>query len=162
MRNSRNIELQVTITTLHCVYSWLHRNVSMYLTVWTQTLFVLISGHGGDTERDLYVLLMCENDELGVNISSDASPFLLFLYTICILMYSVSCACICNQQKLEPKQDELFCPEEGTNYQEMLLEMTGQKTVPNVFINKTHLGGCDNTLKVRNKCVSIIDCLVGS
>uniref|UniRef100_A0A671V0A2 Thioredoxin reductase 3 n=1 Tax=Sparus aurata TaxID=8175 RepID=A0A671V0A2_SPAAU len=27
--------------------------------------------------------------------------------------------------------------------------MTGQKTVPNVFINKTHLGGCDNTLKAH-------------
>lgn len=43
----------------------------------------------------------------------------------------------------------LFCPEDGTNYQEMLLEMTGQKTVPNVFINKTHLGGCDKTMQVR-------------
>uniref|UniRef100_A0A671V3B7 thioredoxin-disulfide reductase (NADPH) n=1 Tax=Sparus aurata TaxID=8175 RepID=A0A671V3B7_SPAAU len=57
--------------------------------------------------------------------------------------------------------DELFCPEEGTNYQEMLLEMTGQKTVPNVFINKTHLGGCDNTLKVRNKYGSLQQLLSG-
>lgn len=31
----------------------------------------------------------------------------------------------------------------------MLLEMTGQKTVPNVFINKKHVGGCDNTMQVR-------------
>lgn len=31
----------------------------------------------------------------------------------------------------------------------MLLEMTGQKTVPNVFVNKTHIGGCDKTLQVR-------------
>lgn len=30
----------------------------------------------------------------------------------------------------------------------MLLEMTGQKSVPNVFINKTHVGGCDKTLQV--------------
>uniref|UniRef100_A0A8C5AFG1 thioredoxin-disulfide reductase (NADPH) n=1 Tax=Gadus morhua TaxID=8049 RepID=A0A8C5AFG1_GADMO len=34
---------------------------------------------------------------------------------------------------------------EGTNYQELLVEMTGQKTVPNVFINKTHVGGWDKT-----------------
>uniref|UniRef100_A0A8C5GIK1 thioredoxin-disulfide reductase (NADPH) n=1 Tax=Gouania willdenowi TaxID=441366 RepID=A0A8C5GIK1_GOUWI len=27
--------------------------------------------------------------------------------------------------------------------------MTGQKTVPNVFINKTHLGGCDRTLQAH-------------
>lgn len=26
--------------------------------------------------------------------------------------------------------------------------MTGQKTVPSVFINKKHIGGCDNTMKV--------------
>uniref|UniRef100_A0A3B4AP21 thioredoxin-disulfide reductase (NADPH) n=1 Tax=Periophthalmus magnuspinnatus TaxID=409849 RepID=A0A3B4AP21_9GOBI len=40
-------------------------------------------------------------------------------------------------------------PEDGTNYQEMLLEMTGQRTVPNVFINKTHLGGCDKTMQAH-------------
>uniref|UniRef100_A0A672GN50 thioredoxin-disulfide reductase (NADPH) n=1 Tax=Salarias fasciatus TaxID=181472 RepID=A0A672GN50_SALFA len=28
--------------------------------------------------------------------------------------------------------------------------MTGQKTVPNVFINKTHVGGCDKTLQVSD------------
>lgn len=39
----------------------------------------------------------------------------------------------------------------GTSYQEMLLEMTGQKTVPNVFINKKHIGGCDKTLQVSNE-----------
>uniref|UniRef100_A0A8B9LT75 Thioredoxin reductase 1, cytoplasmic n=1 Tax=Astyanax mexicanus TaxID=7994 RepID=A0A8B9LT75_ASTMX len=27
--------------------------------------------------------------------------------------------------------------------------MTGQKTVPNVFVNKTHVGGCDNTIKAH-------------
>lgn len=39
----------------------------------------------------------------------------------------------------------------GTSYQEMLLEMTGQKTVPNVFINKKHIGGCDKTLQVSTE-----------
>uniref|UniRef100_A0A8C7JPM4 thioredoxin-disulfide reductase (NADPH) n=1 Tax=Oncorhynchus kisutch TaxID=8019 RepID=A0A8C7JPM4_ONCKI len=38
---------------------------------------------------------------------------------------------------------------DGSNYQELLLEMTGQKTVPNVFINKTHVGGCDKTMKAH-------------
>ena len=28
------------------------------------------------------------------------------------------------------------------------MEMTGQKTVPNVFINKTHVGGWDKTKQV--------------
>ncbi|XP_038872335.1 thioredoxin reductase 1, cytoplasmic-like [Salvelinus namaycush] len=44
---------------------------------------------------------------------------------------------------------ELDLIEDGSNYQELLLEMTGQKTVPNVFINKTHVGGCDKTMKAH-------------
>lgn len=38
--------------------------------------------------------------------------------------------------------------ENGSNYQDVLMEMTGQKTVPNVFVNKTHVGGCDKTVQV--------------
>ncbi|XP_068171458.1 thioredoxin reductase 3 [Antennarius striatus] len=48
---------------------------------------------------------------------------------------------------VEYKVVELDLIEDGTNYQEMLLEMTGQKTVPNVFVNKKHIGGADSTLK---------------
>ncbi|XP_042078835.1 thioredoxin reductase 3 isoform X1 [Haplochromis burtoni] len=44
---------------------------------------------------------------------------------------------------------ELDLMDNGTSYQEMLLEMTGQKTVPNVFINKKHIGGCDKTLQAH-------------
>lgn len=45
--------------------------------------------------------------------------------------------------------DRVWCvSEDGTNYQDLLHEMTGQKTVPSVFINKKHIGGCDNTMKV--------------
>jgi glutaredoxin len=34
----------------------------------------------------------------------------------------------------------------GSDTQAALLEMTGQRTVPNVFVNGNHLGGCDDTL----------------
>uniref|UniRef100_A0A8C3AEH7 thioredoxin-disulfide reductase (NADPH) n=1 Tax=Cyclopterus lumpus TaxID=8103 RepID=A0A8C3AEH7_CYCLU len=44
---------------------------------------------------------------------------------------------------------ELDLIEDGTTYQEMLLEMTGQKSVPNVFINKMHVGGCDKTMQAH-------------
>uniref|UniRef100_H3B6J5 thioredoxin-disulfide reductase (NADPH) n=1 Tax=Latimeria chalumnae TaxID=7897 RepID=H3B6J5_LATCH len=36
--------------------------------------------------------------------------------------------------------------EDGSSIQEMLKEMTGQKTVPNVFVSKIHVGGCDKTI----------------
>ncbi|XP_060064624.1 thioredoxin reductase 1, cytoplasmic-like [Ylistrum balloti] len=37
----------------------------------------------------------------------------------------------------------------GAEIQNILLEETGQRTVPNVFINGNHLGGCDDTLKAH-------------
>uniref|UniRef100_A0A4W3JXB5 Thioredoxin reductase 3 n=1 Tax=Callorhinchus milii TaxID=7868 RepID=A0A4W3JXB5_CALMI len=44
---------------------------------------------------------------------------------------------------------ELDVLEDGAVMQAMLLELTGQNTVPNVFINKKHLGGCDKTLQAH-------------
>jgi len=35
----------------------------------------------------------------------------------------------------------------GGAVQMALLEMTGQRTVPNVFINQEHVGGCDKTME---------------
>nr|WEY08176.1 thioredoxin reductase 3 [Heteropneustes fossilis]BAQ02337.1 thioredoxin reductase 3-like [Clarias batrachus] len=42
---------------------------------------------------------------------------------------------------------ELDLIENGAIYQDVLMEMTGQKTVPNVFVNKTHVGGSDKTMQ---------------
>lgn len=44
---------------------------------------------------------------------------------------------------------ELDQCDDGSSIQEVLQEMTGQKTVPNVFVNKTHVGGCDKTLQAH-------------
>ena len=33
--------------------------------------------------------------------------------------------------------------------QNALLAISGQKTVPNIFIREQHIGGCDDTLKVE-------------
>jgi len=39
---------------------------------------------------------------------------------------------------------------EGSAIQAALLEKTGQRTVPNVFVNQQHIGGCDDTLKAES------------
>ncbi|XP_075039747.1 thioredoxin reductase 3 [Mixophyes fleayi] len=44
---------------------------------------------------------------------------------------------------------ELDQCDDGSNIQDILHEMTGQKTVPNVFVNKTHVGGADKTLQAH-------------
>jgi glutaredoxin 3 len=41
---------------------------------------------------------------------------------------------------------ELDVVKDGAAQQAALLEMTGQNTVPNIFVNGQHIGGCDKTL----------------
>ena len=36
--------------------------------------------------------------------------------------------------------------DDGARIQEILTELTGQRTVPNVFLKGKHIGGCDDTL----------------
>ncbi|TRM55699.1 glutaredoxin [Schizophyllum amplum] len=45
----------------------------------------------------------------------------------------------------QKKYLELDKMEEGDELQSYLISKTGQRTVPNVFINQTHIGGCDDT-----------------
>lgn len=44
---------------------------------------------------------------------------------------------------------ELDQMDNGAEIQSKLKDMTGQKTVPNVFIKQKHIGGCDDTLKLH-------------
>jgi len=44
---------------------------------------------------------------------------------------------------------ELNEVDNGAEIQAALLEKTGQKTVPNVFINGQHIGGCSDTMKLH-------------
>jgi glutaredoxin 3 len=40
---------------------------------------------------------------------------------------------------------------EGSQLQNVLEKITGQYTVPNVFIGGKHIGGCSDTLQLHNK-----------
>jgi alkyl hydroperoxide reductase subunit AhpF len=40
--------------------------------------------------------------------------------------------------------------EDGADIQDALLQKTGQKTVPNVFVNGEHVGGCDKTIEAHH------------
>lgn len=41
---------------------------------------------------------------------------------------------------------ELDVRPDGADIQTALQELTGQRTVPNIFVNQQHIGGCDATL----------------
>ncbi|KAM6161527.1 thioredoxin reductase 3 isoform 2-T2 [Erethizon dorsatum] len=44
---------------------------------------------------------------------------------------------------------ELDQVDDGASIQEILLEMTKQKTVPSIFVNKVHVGGCDRVFQAH-------------
>eukprot|EP01035_Chromulina_nebulosa_P020815 gene20815-26983_t len=48
--------------------------------------------------------------------------------------------------KYEFKVIELDKDPQGSEIQNALLESTGQRTVPNIFVKGKHIGGCDKTL----------------
>ncbi|XP_074139889.1 thioredoxin reductase 3 isoform X1 [Sminthopsis crassicaudata] len=50
---------------------------------------------------------------------------------------------------VECKILELDLVDDGPRVQDLLLEITSQKTVPNIFVNKIHMGGCDKTLQAH-------------
>ncbi|KAF3689428.1 Thioredoxin reductase 3 [Channa argus] len=77
----------------------------------------------------------------------DSNPVVVFSKSYCPFCLKVKD--LFKELKVECSVVELDLIENGTNYQEMLLEMTGQKTVPNVFINKKHVGGCDKTMQAH-------------
>ncbi|PWN42728.1 glutaredoxin-domain-containing protein [Ceraceosorus guamensis] len=45
---------------------------------------------------------------------------------------------------------ELDQESSGSEYQSYLAEKTGQRTVPNVFVNGKHVGGCDDFFKAQS------------
>uniref|UniRef100_A0A0E0KSM3 Glutaredoxin domain-containing protein n=1 Tax=Oryza punctata TaxID=4537 RepID=A0A0E0KSM3_ORYPU len=49
------------------------------------------------------------------------------------------------------KAIELDGESDGSELQSALAEWTGQRTVPNVFINGKHIGGCDDTIALNNE-----------
>lgn len=49
------------------------------------------------------------------------------------------------------KAIELNQENDGDDIQKALAEMTGQRTVPNIFINKKHIGGNSDLEKIKGK-----------
>lgn len=52
---------------------------------------------------------------------------------------------------LEFSAVELDQRDDGAAIQAALLDITGQRTVPNIFVGQKHLGGCDDTLAAIRK-----------
>jgi len=75
-----------------------------------------------------------------------------------VMMFSKSTCPFCTkikklfeQEKIQYEVLELDQIAEGPAIQAALAEKTGQRTVPNSFINGEHIGGCDDTFKLHSE-----------
>lgn len=74
-----------------------------------------------------------------------------------VVVYSKTYCPFCTQVKglfgsinVEPYVIELDQVHEERELQACLQELTGQRTVPNIFIGGKHIGGCDDTMRLAS------------
>ena len=51
---------------------------------------------------------------------------------------------------MEDEPAELSCTDNTSEYQDALQELTGRRTVPNIFINGKSVGGCDDVIALHS------------
>eukprot|EP00276_Gloeochaete_wittrockiana_P010376 CAMPEP_0184652368 /NCGR_PEP_ID=MMETSP0308-20130426/10069_1 /TAXON_ID=38269 /ORGANISM="Gloeochaete witrockiana, Strain SAG 46.84" /LENGTH=104 /DNA_ID=CAMNT_0027087205 /DNA_START=2089 /DNA_END=2403 /DNA_ORIENTATION=- len=74
-------------------------------------------------------------------------PVVVFSKTYC--PYCTKVKGLFEELKVKAKIYELDDLPDGDSIQEALAAITGQRTVPNVFIGGNHVGGCDNTVAAQ-------------
>ncbi|KAF0682411.1 Aste57867_25457 [Aphanomyces stellatus] len=88
------------------------------------------------------------------------------IQTSSVVFFSKSYCPFCSRVKelfddmdIKPLTIELDDMEAGQDIQDVLVEMTSLRTVPNVFINGKHIGGCDSVMKLAktNKLLETIN-----
>ncbi|XP_073140256.1 glutaredoxin-like [Henckelia pumila] len=72
-----------------------------------------------------------------------ANPVIVFSKSYC--PFCVSVKKLLTEIGASYKVIELDAEDDGSQIQAALLELSGQRTVPNVFISGKHIGGCDAT-----------------
>ncbi|XP_058087189.1 glutaredoxin [Magnolia sinica] len=78
-----------------------------------------------------------------------SNPVVVFSKTYC--GYCTRVKKLLSQLGANYKVIELDVESDGDAVQSALVEWTGQRTVPNVFINGNHIGGCDNVTAKHNE-----------
>eukprot|EP00465_Bigelowiella_longifila_P013706 CAMPEP_0185254178 /NCGR_PEP_ID=MMETSP1359-20130426/2845_1 /TAXON_ID=552665 /ORGANISM="Bigelowiella longifila, Strain CCMP242" /LENGTH=102 /DNA_ID=CAMNT_0027836891 /DNA_START=64 /DNA_END=372 /DNA_ORIENTATION=+ len=84
-------------------------------------------------------------DEKEIQKLADENTVVVFSKTYC--PFCVKAKKALKDIGMSPYVIELDNREDGSSIQQTLLKMTGQRTVPNVWVKGKFLGGCDDTLK---------------
>ncbi|XP_062079369.1 monothiol glutaredoxin-S10 [Humulus lupulus] len=119
---------------------------------WSSTS--LLSIHGSRRSRPISVQAMSSSFgsrlEETVKKTLEENPVVVYSKTWC--SYSTEVKTLFNRLGVEPlviELDEMGA--QGPQLQKLLERLTGQHTVPNVFIGGKHIGGCSETVKLHRK-----------
>mmetsp|Transcript_14217 Transcript_14217/g.24324 ORF Transcript_14217/g.24324 Transcript_14217/m.24324 type:complete len:186 (-) Transcript_14217:13-570(-) len=92
---------------------------------------------------------MAQALEDDVKAAIKSSPVIVFSKTHC--PYCARVKALLKELKVDAKVVELDTLDDGSARQAALLSITGQRTVPNVFIGGNHIGGCDATMALHQQ-----------
>ncbi|KAG9447715.1 hypothetical protein H6P81_013843 [Aristolochia fimbriata] len=111
-------------------------------------------GHGGERHRSLVVRSMSASfgSRLEENVKKTISENPVVIYSKTWCSYSMEVKDLFKRLGVEPhiiELDELG--PQGPQLQKILERLTGQHTVPNVFIGGRHIGGCTETVRLHRK-----------
>ncbi|CAI7745017.1 unnamed protein product [Closterium sp. NIES-54] len=103
------------------------------------------------------VVIKCAAAMKDIRQIIEENAVVVFSKTYC--PYCVRVKQILAKLKAKFKAIELDHDPEGAAMQQALAQMTGQRTVPSVFINGQHIGGCDDTdaLNRQGKLVPLLE-----
>ena len=115
--------------------------VLVVLMISTATAFVLTKSRRPTSGTKLFHTYSSKET---AQAAIKASKVMVFSKTFC--PYCVKAKAALTQLSPLFSVMELDVVKDGPEIQAALLEMTGQKTVPSIFVNGQHVGGCDATL----------------
>ncbi|KAI5960740.1 uncharacterized protein KGF55_004310 [Candida pseudojiufengensis] len=81
--------------------------------------------------------------ELKKSIESTINSNKIVIYSKSYCPYCIKAKQIFDKYSVDYKVIELNQLQNGSSIQQGLLDITGQRTVPNIFIDGNHVGGCD-------------------
>lgn len=81
------------------------------------------------------------------------------LYTKDYCPYCVKAKTLLKQKGVESQVTEIDVTHDANALQEMLAKSNGKRTVPQIFIGETHVGGCDDLYALNS--AGKLDALLG-
>eukprot|EP00546_Thalassionema_frauenfeldii_P004405 CAMPEP_0178913414 /NCGR_PEP_ID=MMETSP0786-20121207/10828_1 /TAXON_ID=186022 /ORGANISM="Thalassionema frauenfeldii, Strain CCMP 1798" /LENGTH=146 /DNA_ID=CAMNT_0020586151 /DNA_START=75 /DNA_END=515 /DNA_ORIENTATION=+ len=91
------------------------------------------------------VRYMSGNDALVNSVKEEIDSNTVVVYSKTFCPFCKMTKVTLENQKIDAKVIELDEVDDGPAIQDILTELSGQRTVPNVFVNGKHLGGNDDT-----------------